>query len=134
MLIPHSVPPDSYPAETEPVEIYRDLGDGTIHVGGDTISIRAANRAFTCWKRGVYPIEFFFLGANAGNQAIKAAQMLIRELKNSLGIYAAVVPRWAATMTKDPFTEKVEKKQGLVLRIVQIPVDSVRAEKTSPTT
>lgn len=126
--MPHQVrkvPPDTYPASTETVDLYKNLGDGTIQVAGSTRPNRAALRALTVWKRGVYPIEFFSLGSNAGGEAVKSARAFIRMLFVKHGVHAAIVPRWNSTVTTDPQSGKTETKQGMVLRIIEIPSDHV---------
>ena len=46
--------------------------EGTIRISGQTVPCQAALCAMRFSERGVSPIEFFYLGGNAGQQAMKA--------------------------------------------------------------
>lgn len=119
------VPQDSYPSPGQQTERFQNNGEGTILISGRTSPAKAANVAFERWRRGRTQIEFFFIGANAGNQAWKSASILIRLLWHHHRIPAVVVPRWALTETTDP-DGRTEDKEGIVLRVVQIPLEIVR--------
>jgi len=57
--------------EEHDIPIY-EPHEGTLKISGQTPARKAAKCAFHNYTEGKTPLEFFFIGANAGQQAMKA--------------------------------------------------------------
>lgn len=67
----HSVPPTVFFMQNAEIPLYVPH-EGTIKISGRTSSRNAARCALHYMERGVTEIDFFYIGGNAGQQAMKA--------------------------------------------------------------
>lgn len=106
--------------ETKP-EHYTEH-EGTVRVSGKTTPKSAACCAFAYVQKGVEPIDFFYIGANAGHQAMKAmttfAHMVSQELQ--LKGTVAFIPIRVMARTTDPITNLSADKDATVWRAVMV--------------
>jgi stage V sporulation protein SpoVS len=87
------------------------IHEGTIKVSGGTLPKTAAGCAYHYLQRGIQTIEFFYIGANAGHQAVKAMTIfshIIRRELNDIG-EVAFVPTRVIALTDDGTGKKTEK-------------------------
>ena len=103
------------------------IGEGTIKVSGSTIPKRAGKCAFFYLKNGKQPIDFFCIGANANQQAMKAMGVFLHIVSESYGedLSVAFRPLRYKTMTNDIYTNEKKYKDCVVWRTVIL-------EKSSP--
>jgi hypothetical protein len=64
---------------------------GTIKVAGSTPTSKAAFCALACFEKGHVPLDFLFIGANAGQQATKAAGLFNNLIYQKTGGKCVVV-------------------------------------------
>lgn len=68
--------------DEEQLELYRSH-EGTIRVGGNTAVHPAAARAWHCFDEGTPAIEFLFMGANAGHNAMKIMNLFMQMVERN---------------------------------------------------
>jgi len=94
---------------------------GTVRISGRTLPKSAAFCALTYLQRGLDPIDFFYIGGNAGQQAMKAmsifAYLVDREMHQA-GISVAFCPKRFTTNTVDPVTKENREKDAAVWRTI----------------
>ena len=98
------------------------LGEGTIKVSGSTIPKRAGRCAFFYLKNGKNPIDFFCIGANANQQAMKSMGVFLHIVRETYGDELSVSfrPLRYKTMTNDMQTQEKKFKDCVVWRTVII--------------
>jgi len=107
--------------QKDQLPIYETHG-GTIRVGGGTPAFQCGLAAFHQFRKGTRPVEFSFIGANAGQQAIKAANVAIRAIRTYTNESWGIIPLWCNVKTKKPDGAEVIK-DGCLLRLVQLSDD-----------
>lgn len=85
--------------------------EGTIRVAGASKPLLLAQCAQSMITRGVDPIEFFYIGGNAGQQAMKAMTILAYQIdrESASKTEALFSPLRVLTMTKDDQEHEKEK-------------------------
>lgn len=84
---------------------------GTIRVAGTSVPRQVAQAAQALIARGVEPIDFFFIGGNAGQQANKAITILTYQIgiESNDSVTASFAPLRVMTMTEDAEHTSKEK-------------------------
>ena len=72
---------------------------GSIRVSGKSQVFKTGLSAFYEWRKGTRPVEFVFLGGNAGHQAYKAAVVAKREIEATCHTKVAFLPMWSSVIT-----------------------------------
>lgn len=91
---------------------------GTVRISGKTLPKSAGFCAFSYLQKGISPIDFFYIGGNAGQQAMKAMSVfchLVRQDSNE-SLFVAFVPLRFLTVTKDKVTQTEKDKDAAVWR------------------
>jgi hypothetical protein len=103
---------------TERSELYIEH-DGTVRISGRTIPKTAGYCAYTYLEKGVTEIDFFYIGANAGQQAMKAMTIFAKIVREETKSQASVCfePLRFTTITEDEKGEK-QRKDATVWRTV----------------
>lgn len=96
---------------------------GTIRVSGGTPVFKCGMAAFYQFRKGTQPIEFLFLGANAGQQAYKAANTTIRAIRMYTGKSYTVLPIWTRLEAYDQESGRTKIKETIVFRLVEAKED-----------
>lgn len=82
---------------TKPIYVFHQ---GSIRVSGKSQAFKTGLSAFYEWRKGTRPVEFVFLGGNAGHQAYKAAGVAKREIEAICHIKVAFIPMWSSVITE----------------------------------
>jgi hypothetical protein len=83
---------------------------GTVRVSGRTLPKTAGCRAFSYFQQGYDVIDFFYIGANAGHQAVKAMTVFSHIVKNEKpNIKVTFEPLRILTLTNDESGNQKEK-------------------------
>jgi hypothetical protein len=103
--------------ETKP-ELYIEHA-GTVRVSGKTLPKTAACCAYGYLQRGIEKIEFFYIGANAGHQAMKAMTIFSHMVRTELSQAGSVAFLPLRVLTKtDDGTGKLTEKDATVWRAI----------------
>lgn len=94
---------------------------GSIRVSGKSQVFKTGLSAFHEWMNGTRPIEFVFIGANAGQQALKASVVAKREIEGATKHRIGFVPLWSTVVTDPRENEAGCEKDILILRLVKLP-------------
>ena len=92
--------------------------EGTIRISGSTVPKKAGKCARHFLERGITPIDFFCIGANANQQATKAMGVFSYMTKNYDGLEIAFQPLRFMVETIDPTSQQKELKDAIVWRCV----------------
>lgn len=127
-------------AQSEPVERLYEFHAGSIRVAGKSKVFATGLSAFHEYVKGTRPVEFIFLGGNAGQQAFKACAVVKRELERARSVKIAFEPFWCKVeILNNDVPESVKDASGW--RIVELsvppitpPVPVKAAETAKPAT
>jgi len=103
-------------------EVYTEH-EGTVRVSGSTLPKQAACCAYSYLQKGIERIDFFYIGANAGHQAMKAMTILSFMIRGELQDIGCVCfePIRVLTNTVDMLgSGEVKEKDATVWRVVLI--------------
>ena len=101
--------------------------EGTVRVSGSTLPRKAGRCAFYYLQRGL-PVEFFCIGANANQQAMKAMGIfreLVDECPDFTGNSVAFQPLRVRTHTVDPTNGDQKDKDAVVWRTLMVTATKV---------
>src|ERR1051326_2455893 len=88
---------------------------GTVRISGKTPPKAAACCAFSYLQNGVDPIDFQYIGGNAGQQAMKSMTILAHIIENEMkNAQVAFRPLRFLTQTKDAITGEEKSKDCTV--------------------
>ena len=90
---------------------------GTLKIGGATRPPKAALCAVRFYERGQVPVDFLFLGGNAGQQAVKACAWAQKLMLSDKGLKVGFVPMRVRVETVDPDTQARMDKVGFIWRM-----------------
>jgi len=93
---------------------------GSIRVSGKSQVFRTGLSAFHEWRKGTRPVEFVFLGGNAGHQAYKASVVTKREIESVCKTKIAFLPMWSTVMTDSADGRPGELKDVSLWRIEEL--------------
>jgi len=98
---------------------------GSVRISGATQVFKIGMDAYNLWARGVRPIEFVFLGANAGHQAYKCAIITCRAINRDFvtkrsRLRVACIPYWTSVVVENRETKEKIIKDCSVLRLVSV--------------
>lgn len=100
---------------------------GTLRIAGGTIPRSASKCAFHYFERGIWPIDFFVIGANANQQAMKAMGSFKHKVEddssrrnsgNGTTFTVAFVPLRFHVNTESATTHEQTEKDATVWRTV----------------
>lgn len=96
------------------------LHKGTLLIAGSTIPKSAAACAFRHLKAGIAPIEFFYIGGNAGQQATKAMTVFAGLVRKDSAdqINVSFTPTVVMTDTPEVGTNTTTQKFATVWRTI----------------
>lgn len=105
--------------QTKPdeVEIYVPH-DGTIKISGATIPKRAGKCAYHFLERGLPIIDFFCIGANANQQAMKSMGVFLHMTKKYMQVEVSFQPLRYLVQITNKVTNAIEIKDSVVWRVV----------------
>lgn len=115
--------------ETLPVKppMY-ECHEGTVRISGKTSPRSAGFCAFVYLQKGVSPIDFFYIGGNAGQQAMKAMSVFAFIVHQESGAIVAFRPLRYMTITVDVLTGEKKEKDATVWRTIIV----AETEEDSP--
>jgi hypothetical protein len=96
---------------------------GTIKIAGGTLPKGAGWCAFCYLSRGISPIDFMCIGANANQQATKAMgvfRFLVETKSEFVQMEVAFQPLLFKTETSDPVTKDVRLKSVTIWRTITL--------------
>lgn len=103
--------PDDILSTLDPLEYVAHRG--TIPVAGHTQPTKCANYAKIVLEEGITPIDFIFIGANAGHQAMKAVGYFARLLRTEYPkATIGFIPMWLLTDVREDGDIVRKKAQG----------------------
>lgn len=97
--------------------------DGSIRVSGRSQVFPTAFAAYKEFGKGTRPIEFIFLGANAGQQAFKICMTAKREIEKYFKLKVVFVPLWHTVLTDSKENQPGSIKDAQIWRLVELSLD-----------
>ncbi len=95
------------------------LHEGTVKISGSTLPKHSGVRAYDLLNRGISPIEFICIGANANQQAMKGMSVFAYKVKqDNPNRLVSFIPLRFVTKTTDVHTGEVKVKDCAVWRTV----------------
>jgi len=100
-------------------ELYQ-FHPGSLKISGKTKSHSAGRYAANLWRSGKRPVDFVYLGGNAGQQADKAAHAMMMELAKLFNIIVGFVPMRVMVKTEPDENGKTHIKDAFVWRAIPL--------------
>ena len=96
--------------------------EGTVKISGATLPKPAGKCAFHYLEKGIFPVDFHCIGANANQQAMKAMGVFLYMVNSAYQgkMSVAFQPMRFRTSTIDPTTQLPRDKDCVVWRTVVI--------------
>jgi hypothetical protein len=112
------------------------IHDGTVRIAGGTDCKKAAKCALHFLRKGIKVVDFFYLGANAGQQAMKAMGLmrLIFETATEGKMTVVFQPNAAKTMVRDQATFQDVEKDAVYWRVSVIAIEDLEKAVAHGTT
>jgi len=111
--------PKEEEVQVDDVKLYQ-FHRGSLKISGTTKSHSAGRYAANLWRSGKRPVDFVYLGGNAGQQADKAVHAMMMELAKLFNIMVAFVPMRVMVKTEPDEEGKSYVKDAFVWRAIPL--------------